>query len=219
MFLSPAIALLLAAGGRAADIDLTLDPDLKFKTQERPDKKETDLVAALPLYPDRGGGRTLELGFTLVGIWYYAPLRVGIQSADGGTEFGLHFEKRDGDNDCECRLYARRNGQETMLAKWATVDAAVRYRLILQWRSDGKLVFIARNGVADVFKTTCELAAPFTVDELCLRVVNNKDNGYIGYDCEENGLFMRSQPGGGAYVASAFVDAISIKAHKPGGAK
>jgi hypothetical protein len=52
-----------------------------------------------------------------------------------------------------------------------------------------------------------------------MRVVNNKDNGYIGYDCEEEGIFMRTQPGGGDYVASAFIDYISMKALKQGDAK
>ena len=214
-----ALALLLAIGGRTAEIDLSLDPGLQFRTEEKPDKKETALVATLPLYPDQGGGRMVEIGFKLVGVWYYAPLRVGIKSAEGGTEFGLHFEKGGGDHDCECRLYARRNDKETVLAKWEAVDGAVRYRLILKWRADGKLEFVARNGIADVFRTTCALAPPFNVDALFLRVVNNKDNGFIGYDCEESGILMRSQPGGGEYVASAFIDSISMSAPRPGDAK
>lgn len=201
----------------AGEILLSLDPGLKFSQEASPDRKQNALIATLPLNYERETGCVMEIDFTMVGIWYYAPLRMGIRSAYTKAEIGLWFEKAGGDSS-ECRLYVRQNGQEKVAAKWETVDCK-KYRLVLRWNKDGKVDFIARKGVEVVFQASCEGPLPLTPDEFFMRVINNNDNGYIGYDCEDESIFMRSQPGGGDYVASAFIDFISMKTPAKGASK
>jgi hypothetical protein len=211
-------ACLLAVATHAAEVDLSLDPGLKIRDEQEPGKKEKALIATLPLIGDAGEGCVLELDLTIVGIWYYAPLRLGIQSADGDAVVGLHFEKANSNSDCECRLYVRTGKTEKIVAKWETVDCA-KYRLVFKWGKDGKGEFMVKRDMADVFRASFEASSPFTADELFLHVMNGNENGYIGYDCEDECIFMRSQPGDGSYTASASIDYISTKAPKQGGPK
>lgn len=211
------VASLLSFAIQAGEVLLSLDPGLKLAQEATPDGKSHTLTATLPLVYERTVGCVVEFDFTMVGIWYYAPLYVGVRSADAGTEVGLCFEKTGGDAS-ECRLYIRKNGQETVAARWTTVDCT-KYRLVLRWSKSGKIDFVARQGTEVVFQASCEAPPPLTPDQFYMRVINNNDNGYIGYDCEEECIFMRSQPGGGDYVASSFIDFISMKTPAKGVSK
>lgn len=210
-------ACLLSPALLDGEVLLRLDPGLKFSTEAGADRKPDTLTATLPLQYDRASGCVMEFDFTLAGLWYYAPLRVGVRSGDAGTEVGLWFEKTGGEAG-ECRLYVRRNGRETVAARWETVECA-KYRLVLRWTRNGQVDFIARKGDGVVFTAACDGPSPLSPDAFFMRVQSGNDNGYIGYDCEDESLFMRSQPGDGAYVASAFIDFISLKSPASGAAK
>jgi len=211
------VACLLTPAVQAGEIDLGLDPGLRFSRETSPDKKQHALIATLPLSYDHGIGCVLEFDLTLTGIWYYAPLKVGVRSGDGRTAIGLVFEKVGGDAS-QCILYFRRNGQEKVAARWETVDC-IKYRLILRWSRDGRVDFIARSGTEVVTRASREGPSPLEPNEFFMRVLDNNDNGYIGYDCEEESIHMRSQPGGGDYVATAFIDFISMRTLVRGASK
>jgi hypothetical protein len=212
-----ALAALLVSASQAVEIDLTLDPGLKLTKTEGADGKMPYLTATLPLGVEKGVGRVVELDYTLLNIWFGSPLQMGVKSADGKSEILLHFEKcgwRD-HFDNECRLYLRRNGSEKLVATAHGLYYLVKFRLILKWTADGKVEFIVRQGLKELFKVSADMADASSPDEFFMRVMNKDENGYIAYDHGRSGFFMRMYPGG----AYAVVDYLSTKAIKQGGTK
>jgi hypothetical protein len=193
-----------------------LDPGLKLTRTGEPGKIPF-LTASLPLGVEKGVGRVVELDYTLLSIWFGSPLQIGVKSADGKSEILLHFEKcgwRD-HLDNECRLYVRQNGSEKKIETAHGLYYQMKFRLILKWTADGKVEFIVRQGVNELFKVSAEMASASNLDEFFLRVMDKDELGYIAYDHGRNGLFMRMYPGG----ASAQVDYLSTRTIKQGGTK
>lgn len=211
------LALLLVTASHAVEIDLTLDPGLRLTKTPGAEGKMPYLTATLPLGLEKGVGRVVELDYTLLNIWFGSPLQIGVKSADGKTEILLHFEKcgwRD-HFDNECRIYLRQNGSERRVETAHGFFYLVKFRLILKWSADGKVDFIIRQGLNEIFKVSADMSDASRLDEFFMRVMDKDDLGYIGYDHLRSGFFMRMYPGG----AYAVIDYLSMKALKQGGAK
>jgi hypothetical protein len=133
-----------AAASPAADLNLKLDPELKIVREAIPGQKQQSLVATIPLARGSEGGCVVECDLAITAAWYYAPLRIGVRSADSGSAIVLHFEKRDRE-DNQCILFIRDSGKEREIAAWKNVECA-KYRLALQWLADGKVRFHLRQG-------------------------------------------------------------------------
>ena len=202
------LCLMSAVMTEAAEINLKLDPDLVIQREVVHDKSVPPLVGTLPLCVDHGKGCVMEMDFTVSYIWFYAPVWIGLRSADGQTFIRLRFDKTDA-GGAVCTISTRRGGKEQVVVKWRGIDCDVKYRLIFKWGKDGKVEFLARNNQTTGCKTSFDLAAPLKLDEFYIRVPNEKGTGYIGYDCEEESIYMQS--GGASYNVKAFIDYISMK--------
>ena len=200
-------------------LDLQLNPDLKVVQETGPDQKQPGLAASVPLVGQGTDGCVLECDLAITAR---LVLRSAARSESGPPTrlmplFSIS-KKSDGE-DNQCTLSVREGGKERVIATWKNVECA-KYRLILKRQKDGVIRFLARQGTTEVFHASCEAPPSWKLDEFFLWVANNKnDNGYIGYDCEEENIQMRSQPGGGEYVLTAVLDFLSVKAIRQGAEK